>query len=321
MKNYLDPYRIIALIGLAKNTGKTTTLNTIKSLYKDKIIAITSIGLDGEKLDQITALEKPPIKALPNELIATARACLEGKSYELIKKTSIQTALGPIMIVRFKKPEQIIVAGPSTNHDLAILLKAFPDEVEKLFIDGAFNRKTFTSINQVDALILSTGAVIGDDLNDVVHKTISATKLLACEVDESLDDGMITLLNEQETIGLKSKDYQAFSALLKHHDFTRIYIKGAVTNRYLEALLRLKKPLTLVIDDMTKLLIDDKILDYLNQSTIKLKVKKKKPLLFITMNPFKPFSKPLDKEAFKTALKSKIPYPIINVLEKEDVYD
>ena len=55
MKELLANSRVIAIVGRGKNVGKTTTLNHILKLYSDEEgISITSIGYDGEDIDNIT---------------------------------------------------------------------------------------------------------------------------------------------------------------------------------------------------------------------------------------------------------------------------
>jgi len=52
---------IVGIAGTAKNTGKTTTTSAIlDELYNMEIpIGLTSIGYDGEEIDNITRLPKP----------------------------------------------------------------------------------------------------------------------------------------------------------------------------------------------------------------------------------------------------------------------
>ncbi len=56
--------RSLSIVGMAKNTGKTVCLNYVLDQLQrsGKVIAVTSIGLDGEKSDQVTQTEKPEIE-------------------------------------------------------------------------------------------------------------------------------------------------------------------------------------------------------------------------------------------------------------------
>jgi hypothetical protein len=57
--------RVLALVGLAKNTGKTVTLRAIlgEHAVAGRTVGVTSIGRDGERHDVIDArIEKPSVE-------------------------------------------------------------------------------------------------------------------------------------------------------------------------------------------------------------------------------------------------------------------
>ena len=56
-------YKSLSVVGLGKNTGKTECLRyIIRRLYElNKVPAVTSIGIDGEGVDRVTATPKPEI--------------------------------------------------------------------------------------------------------------------------------------------------------------------------------------------------------------------------------------------------------------------
>ena len=63
----------MAIAGIEKNAGKTTVLNYLLQNSRKKVEAITSIGYDGEEIDQVTATDKPRIYVSRGTLVATAR--------------------------------------------------------------------------------------------------------------------------------------------------------------------------------------------------------------------------------------------------------
>ncbi len=65
----VNQFNCISITGLAKNTGKTSVLNYVLSENFHKRRAITSIGYDGESVDQITDTEKPVIYIKKNTLV------------------------------------------------------------------------------------------------------------------------------------------------------------------------------------------------------------------------------------------------------------
>ncbi|MBA7549071.1 hypothetical protein ES705_41544 [subsurface metagenome] len=55
--------KVLGILGTAKNTGKTTTTSTLLKIANNRnlSVGITSIGYDGEDVDNITGLPKPRI--------------------------------------------------------------------------------------------------------------------------------------------------------------------------------------------------------------------------------------------------------------------
>ena len=55
-------YKSISFVGMDKNAGKTETLNYVLSRlhsFNNKSVAVTSIGIDGETIDQVTKTSNP----------------------------------------------------------------------------------------------------------------------------------------------------------------------------------------------------------------------------------------------------------------------
>ena len=77
---------IIGIAGTAKNTGKTTTTSFIMAEVKknEKLnLGLTSIGYDGEDIDNVTGLPKPKIEVWPGVLVAVAEKCLKVSTAEV----------------------------------------------------------------------------------------------------------------------------------------------------------------------------------------------------------------------------------------------
>ena len=68
------PYRSLAIAGTAKNAGKTTALNYLIDRFAQagERIGVSSIGRDGEAVDQITNRPKPRIRPPVGALVATS---------------------------------------------------------------------------------------------------------------------------------------------------------------------------------------------------------------------------------------------------------
>ena len=153
---------IIGIAGTAKNTGKTTTTSAIlDELYKKKIsVALTSIGYDGEEIDNITGLPKPRLFVKENTILATAQKCLKAGSadYDILETTDIMTPLGKIYIVRVVKEGLAVVAGPNKGSQLKYVENKMINDLRcnVVLVDGALNR--IAPMIETDGIILATGA-------------------------------------------------------------------------------------------------------------------------------------------------------------------
>ena len=68
----------VAVMGMAKNTGKTVALNHLlaQAAADDVAVGLTSIGRDGEETDAVFSIPKPPVLVWPGTVVATARGTL-----------------------------------------------------------------------------------------------------------------------------------------------------------------------------------------------------------------------------------------------------
>ncbi|MGA8364049.1 MAG: hypothetical protein WB709_05970, partial [Solirubrobacteraceae bacterium] len=99
LSELLSGTRTLALVGLAKNTGKTVTLAAILAEHAaaGRTVGVTSIGRDGERHDVIDArIEKPSVELQADDLLASTGALLRasGLAHERIERTGVRTPLG-----------------------------------------------------------------------------------------------------------------------------------------------------------------------------------------------------------------------------------
>ena len=135
----------LGIAGTAKNTGKTTTTAAIIQELRIRAIPlfITSIGYDGENLDNITRLPKPKLWVEPGDIIATAAKCFKFStaSFRMLEETEVCTPLGKVWIAEVKKAGLVVTAGPNKSSDVKIvsaLLRRIGPGV--ILFDGALNR-------------------------------------------------------------------------------------------------------------------------------------------------------------------------------------
>jgi hypothetical protein len=169
--------RTLSVIGLAKNVGKTTTMNYIireASGRREIRLGITSSGWDGEAYDTITGEPKPRIIVPPGTLVATTEDCLRRTTapFERVKETGMMTSLGDVVLIRAVEAGGVEVAGPTTISELCRVRDMMLEAGCTLVIfDGALNRKASASPEVSQAMILATGMNAGYHLDDVKKKT------------------------------------------------------------------------------------------------------------------------------------------------------
>ena len=334
IKEEIKKYKIISIIGLAKNVSKTTTLNHIIHVLKGSYkLGLTSIGRDGEKYDAITSLPKPRIFVESGTIIATALQSLRNSEVksEIIKKTGINTPMGEIQIVKALNSGFVEIAGPSINSELKTicndLLKLGCDLV---LIDGAFDRRSYASPLISQATILSTGASVSKEMKEVLDITHHTVNLLTLECEE--DNQIINLANNiisKAKVGIINEDHSinildlltaldsVEEILQQLRDDTKfLVINGAITDKFIENLMKksdVYKNIQVLVPDATKLFIKKTTFEkYLKKGGI-IKVLNKIKIIIITINPTSPLGYEFDKSKFLNDLKKGIAIPIYDL--------
>ena len=332
LKKFIGDHHTISIIGTAKNVGKTTVLNQIIKEYNGMKMGITSIGLDGEKVDNITYKPKPRIVVHENMFIATAKTCLEQCyfDYEILEETDIRTGLGNIVIIKVISSGLVLVAGPSTNNEMLTIIALLNKYgVEKIFIDGALFRKSIASFNISDAVIFSTGASYSINLDEVVEATVLLVKNFNLR---TIDDEAVRIAKSHKNFKVVIMDSDFFCTPLRiasvagNEEFiinqvigkTRaIYINGAFTSNFVKHLINKRheiERLTVIINDASQLLMEPNEILSLRKMNIDLRVVNRIEVIALTYNPYSPSGYSFDDEEFRSKLQERVTLPVINVL-------
>jgi len=331
--NTIKKCKVISIIGLAKNVSKTTTLNHIIKLLRDKhAIGVTSIGRDGEPYDAITELPKPKIIVEKDTIFATAEDSLKNSDIEaeLIKGTDFTTPLGIINIYKAQNKGYVELAGPSMNKQL----KDLCDDMLKIgcdviFIDGAFDRRSFATPLISDATILSTGASVSRNMEMVVDLTSHIYDLF--NLERVTDDKIRNIIKDillTAQVGIINGDYSSYkleepTALGSSKeifnqltsDTKYLVIKGAITDNILEEYVINKKMkgLSVIATDPTKLFFGKQTFYKFTKKGGHLKLLDRVNLIAITINHTSPLGYEFDNNQFMRLLQERIDVPIFNL--------
>ena len=297
------------------------------SKIKYKNIAVTSIGLDGEEIDQVTFLSKPRIYALEGYLIATAAETLKefDANYEILENTDIFTSIGYIKIVKITKDGNALIAGPSIIKDMEKLVKILEKySLKNIFIDGAFFRHSLAKV--AEATILVIGASLSSDINKVVSDAVATVSKFNVEKVENnlqkLDNfDNVCLVNEQgevESLCIKSVIGNIEEIFRKVNMFCKyIYIPRSLTNEFVERLVekRLDYKFNIIVKSPVNIQLNLANLTNLFKLSNKVYVLKPINLKAICYNPTSPYGYEFKNLLFKDKLVESLDMEVFNVAE------
>ena len=322
--------RSLSIVGMAKNTGKTVCLNYVLDQLRttDKVIAVTSIGLDGEKTDQVTQTEKPEVTLAVGTYFVTTEYHYRQRQLlsEICQLSEDTTSLGRLVTARVLQEGKAILAGPSSTGRIRTLIGELRElGVDLTIVDGALSRKSPASPAVTDGLILTTGAAIAPDLNSIVSKTkfvYQLTQLSEYEVDNRDElmqyESGIYALEEGGAHRLPIASSLLFTKckdILFSHGNT-LFISGIVTDNMLDYL-RMQpnvKDIQLIVKDFTKIFVTPFVLQGFLQKGGRLRVLKRPNLLAMCINPTSPSGFKLESEQLRAALRQVVGVPVYDVV-------
>jgi hypothetical protein len=323
--------RRVALVGLAKNTGKTETLAAIlRELAEQSMpVGVTSIGRDGEEHDVIDArISKPRIVLQAGSLVASTDALVRasGLAHERLVQTGVRTPLGEVVIARLSEKGPVEVAGPSTAEDLREVSEAMIGfGAEKVLIDGSIDRRAASSPAVADGLVIATGAVLNEDIEAVVTTTRDAVNLVrlpaagGAPTEASTSGGEQIVLKRQ--LVLNAEPAEIATLLREHPDASTFLVDGALGERFLEGMLAARtqlagRELRIVVGDPTKVFLLHRGPDWYRRQGIAIEVRRRIDLKAITVNPTAPQAHRFDSKRLRELIEAAVgDVPVLDVLD------
>jgi hypothetical protein len=331
----------VAVVGLAKNTGKTVTLTAL--LHElgavEHTVGVTSVGRDGEEHDVIDfRIAKPRVGLTAGSLVATTDALLSssGLPADVLERDVARTPLGRVLVARLRAPGTVEVAGPSAAAEVRAVSDAMLEHgASQVLIDGAIDRRAASSPEVADSLVVSTGAVLSDDAEVVVERTrdaVELARLAALEADAGLTlrleelRGRAALLDGQvdrelgERFVLTADAAAVAQALASAPEAGVMFIGGAVPERFLtdlaRELRRRSRTLTVVVRDATHVFLAEHGPDWYARQGLELRALRPITVRALTVNPVAPRSHEHDSARLRGMLGEAIPgVPVLDVLD------
>ena len=344
-----SPARRVALVGLAKNTGKTVALTTLlrELEQQGRTVGVTSVGRDGEEHDVIDArIEKPRVALAAGSLLATTDELLRasGLPYELLSATEARTPLGRVLVVRLQRAGIVEVAGPSAAQQVrAVSELMLHHDADQVLIDGAIDRRAASAPEVCDGLIMATGAVLGSELEQVVARTAEAVELARLPLlggdgqavgrARALAEGhgghlsaLVTADGRVQELparfALRADGAELAELLPEQAAGSYLLIGGALPESLLEALLELRRrhrelPVV-IVGDPTRVFLTSHGVGWYRRQGIVLHASRSAPLLALTVNPVAPRSHSFDSRRLRDGLERALEdVPVLDVCAPE----
>ncbi|MCL1983184.1 MAG: hypothetical protein FWG53_08900 [Clostridiales bacterium] len=299
-----NEYRTLSVVGMAKNAGKTTTLNYLIEEAADECVTlgVTSTGRDGESVDLVTGTEKPKVYLYPGTIVSVPTSLFESASagLEILRMTKYHTSIGPVMICRVVDSGYVQVAGPVLTSDHKLMYgEMMSCGAEIILIDGAVDRKSIAAPETSDAIILATGAVLSRNMKKVAEETAYLAGLYGLP---ELDDewavesfkgcSKITVAGKGKTCGLDIETGLDASGTIDDaidEDTEYVYIPGALTSSVVRNIHPKKfSHVTFVMKNPTKIFLSFAEWQRLVKKGFVAKVLKNIKIAAISVNPVSP---------------------------------
>jgi hypothetical protein len=331
--NEILRYDSLSIVGLEKNTGKTECLKYVldRLPVQTKRIAVTSIGIDGETVDQVTRTQKPEIVLREGMYFGTSEMHYRQRRLvsELIDVSDQTTSLGRVVTAKALTGGKILLSGPSS----AIGLRRWMQEMHRfdidlVVIDGALSRMSSASPAVSQSLILATGAAYSANMATLVSKTAHVVDLVNLELtDETTRQLLMPLekgvwfidkdgnLNGLDAMTSLSQDIR-FEGM---DDCKTLYVAGALVDGFLEKVRKNKnlKQVELVVRDFTKIFVTPQQFRLFAKAGGSIRVLQRSKLIAVTVNPVSPSGYVLDSDTLCAKLSEAIGLPVFDLLKNK----
>lgn len=328
-------YNSIAIVGLAKNAGKTECLNYILRRVKNtgKRFALTSIGIDGESRDQVCQTPKPEIEVFEDMIFITSEMHYRSKRLvaEIMDVSTQQTSLGRLVTARAVSSGKVLLSGPADTGSLRTLIREMKRfDVDTTIVDGALSRLSLSSPAVTEAMVLATGAALSCNIPQLVRKTKYVYDLICLDevapditrkltdIEQGVwsidDEGNVHDLDIPSVFMLENRKDDIF----KHGN--TLYVAGAISDKLLHFLRQQKqiREITLIMRDFTKMFASMETYYAFVKKGGTIRVLQKSKLLAVCINPQSPDGYCLDSDELRVAMQESLGIPVYDVKRIEN---
>ena len=331
--NDILKYNSLSIVGLEKNTGKTECLKYVldRLPVQTKQIAVTSIGIDGETVDQVTRTQKPEIVLREGMYFGTSEMHYRQRRLvsELIDVSDESTSLGRVVTARALTGGKILLSGPSSGNSLKRWMGRMGQfGIDLVIIDGALSRLCSASPAVSQSMILATGAAYSANISTLVSKTAHVVDLVNLDLTTEGNMRMLSPLEHGvwfiDTDGVLH-DLDMLSSLSQDIRFegmencATLYVAGALVDSFLEKVRQNKhlRQAEIVVRDFTKIFVTPQQFKLFLKAGGRIRVLQKSKLIAVTVNPTSPSGYVLDSDTLCGKLSEAIGLPVYDLLKSK----
>lgn len=331
--NDILKYSSLSIVGLEKNTGKTECLKYVldRLPLQTKRIAVTSIGIDGETVDQVTRTQKPEIVLREGMYFGTSEMHYRQRRLvsELIDVSDESTSLGRVVTARALTSGKILLSGPSSGSSLKRWMAGTGQYgIDLVIIDGALSRLSSASPAVSQSMILATGAAYSANINTLVNKTAHVVDLV--NLNLTTEDNIKTLAPLEQGVWFIDTegtlhDLKALTSLSQEIHFegmencSTLYVAGALVDGFLEKVRQNKhlRQVEIVVRDFTKIFVSPQQFKLFIKAGGRISVLQKSKLIAVTVNPTSPSGYVLDSDTLCNKLSEAIGLPVYDLIKSK----
>ncbi|KAF0196292.1 MAG: hypothetical protein FD169_909 [Bacillota bacterium] len=328
-------FRSVSVVGLAKNAGKTVTLNSIikQSAGDAVLLGLSSIGYDGEKLDVLSRLAKPRIAVREGTLLATAADTIlrATAGLEILAATDFITALGEVLLVRAREAGYVEVAGPDSLAEMRQCIEIMHNRgCELVLVDGALDRIGSAAPTITEATIVATGAVAGGSLRKILTRTLHVVALFSLPIATEKSDlsrrQNLVHITADGVSDLPFKSALGHGAAVVEHASSatpyKLFVPGALTDSLVSELThkpKICKNTTLISPDPTHIFCSPEVWQKFLSLGGRAEVLQNVKVLAVTVNPTSPVGRSYAPKEFAAHLAEALaPLPVYDLFLDED---
>ena len=257
----------------------------------------------------------------------------------IVEELPYVTSLGRVVIGEAGGEGAVEVSGPLTLAEVRGTVDRLQARgAEQVLVDGAINRLGSASPRVSDGLVMATGGLVADSLDEIVETTTATLEMLTIpEAPREVRDLVAPrTLNTVRALSVDEHGHQSALELdtvvgegvtvareVTRLGTTTLFVGGALTEEFVDDFTRVLAPrhaLRVVVRDATVLILPPATVARLRRRGVDLRVLTSLRLLAVTTNPFrlpKPYNPQLFFGAVADAVGDRAPvFDVVNGLAR-----